>query len=268
MDKREKSDFLVMEPNIKEIAEEEALNAEIMATEGSKKVSFKNDVEIKTQEPPKDKPKLQEPATVTEKVEAQHVQQLEVVAPAATKDINQELSLLSPSPPDDSPENIPRPKSQTPESVGSFTVLDDGDDADEKLKEFEEMTQDESYQMLDNEGDDSEHPFFDDSSSLDKPKKRAKKRDKFDNEEGFKVLDEQSSKDHDSGFEPSPRAVRTKIPLPRSSYANSTATTPRKASNVTDERPKSTRAEGRKPGDKNAVNMTTVTQSIQKNIRR
>ncbi|CAO1427649.1 unnamed protein product [Diamesa hyperborea] len=266
VDKREKSDFLVMEPNIKETAEEEVLNVELMAAEASKKVSFKSDAEIKTPEPPKVQPK--EPLIVTEKVEAQHVQQLEVAAPAAVQDFNQELSLLSPSPPDDSLENIPRPKSQTPESVGSFTVLDDGDDADEKLKEFEEMTQDESYQMLDNEGDDSEQPFFDDSSSLDKPKKRAKKRDKFDNEEGFKVLDEQSSKDHDSGFEPSPRAVRTKIPLPRSSYANSTATTPRKASNITDERPKSTRAEGRKPGDKNAVNMTTVTQSIQKNIRR
>lgn len=267
VDKREKSDFLIMEPNIKETAEEEVLNAELMATEGSKKVSFKSDdEENKTPELPSQIPNLQESSMVTEKVEVEHVQQLKTDAPAVVQNLNQELSLLSPLPPDDLPENISRPISQTPESVGSFTVLDDGDDADEKLKEFEEMAQDESYQMLNNDGDDSEQPFFDDS--VDKPKKRAKKRDKFDNEEGFKVLDEQSSKDHDSGFEPSPRAVRTKIPLPRSSYANTTATTPRKAANITDERPKSTRAEGRKPGDKNAVNMTTVTQSIQKNIRR
>ncbi|KAG4080011.1 hypothetical protein HA402_006323 [Bradysia odoriphaga] len=76
----------------------------------------------------------------------------------------------------------------------------------------------------------------------------------------------QLSKDHDSGFEPSPRALRTKIPSPRTIY---TAVMPRKSvfANL-DGRSCVSRLEGRKPGDKNSVNMSTVTQSIQKNIRR
>lgn len=77
---------------------------------------------------------------------------------------------------------------------------------------------------------------------------------------------QQQSKDHDSGFEPSPRAMRTKIPSPRAVY---TAVMPRKStSGVMDGRSCSSRLEGRKPGDKNSVNMTTVTQSIQRNIKR
>lgn len=81
-----------------------------------------------------------------------------------------------------------------------------------------------------------------------------------------KTTHQQQSKDHDSGFEPSPRAMRTKIPSPRTVY---TAVMPRKStSGVVDGRSCSSRLEGRKPGDKNSVNMTTVTQSIQRNIKR
>lgn len=81
-----------------------------------------------------------------------------------------------------------------------------------------------------------------------------------------KTTHQQQSKDHDSGFEPSPRAMRTKIPSPRTVY---TAVMPRKStSGVMDGRSCSSRLEGRKPGDKNSVNMTTVTQSIQRNIKR
>lgn len=105
-------------------------------------------------------------------------------------------------------------------------------------------------------------------------RKRLKKRVKSVNKQ-FSVdvpnqliddTQKQLSKDHDSGFEPSPRALRTKIPSPRTIY---TAVMPRKSvfANL-DGRSCVSRLEGRKPGDKNSVNMSTVTQSIQKNIKR
>jgi hypothetical protein len=229
-----------------------------LTADGTKKVSFKNEDEVKeeeektlakTPEPPVEIP--QQPPPPTENIQK----------PTAIEESPSPL----PSEPEkygeedyDSPENIPRPKSQTPESVGSFTVLEDGDDAEQKLREFEEMTQDEAFHNMDDE--ESEQQYFDDSSSLEKLPKRSKKREIFE-EEGFKVLDE--SKDQDSGIEPSPRAQRSKIPGPRSSLP-----TRQKAFVVAEDRPQSTRVEGRKPGDKNAVNMTTVTQSIQKNMRR
>lgn len=106
-------------------------------------------------------------------------------------------------------------------------------------------------------------------------RKRLKKRAKLNikqysvdvaNDILSKATHQQQSKDHDSGFEPSPRAMRTKIPSPRTVY---TAVMPRKStSGVVDGRSCSSRLEGRKPGDKNSVNMTTVTQSIQRNIKR
>lgn len=73
-------------------------------------------------------------------------------------------------------------------------------------------------------------------------------------------------KDQDSGFEPSPRIMRTKIPSPRNIY---TAYIPRKPTFATlDNRSCSSRLENRKLGDKSACDMTSVTRSIQKNIRR
>ncbi|XP_049303667.1 uncharacterized protein LOC105227654 isoform X1 [Bactrocera dorsalis] len=76
----------------------------------------------------------------------------------------------------------------------------------------------------------------------------------------------QSSKDHDSGFEPSPRASKSKIPTPRNIY---TAHVPRRHTYATlDGRSRSGRVEGRKPGDRGATDMTAVTRSIQRNIRR
>ena len=83
-------------------------------------------------------------------------------------------------------EDDSRPKSQTPESIGSFTVLEDGDDAEAKLKEFEEMTQ----PMVDD---------FDDSSSTERLPRRTK------------------MSDQDSGIEPSPRLIKmfSGVPLVR-----------------------------------------------------
>ncbi|KAM8703867.1 hypothetical protein ACLKA7_008488 [Drosophila subpalustris] len=74
-----------------------------------------------------------------------------------------------------------------------------------------------------------------------------------------------TSKDQDSGFEPSPRAERTKIPTPRSSH---TAMPRRPIYATLDGRSCSSRLENRKPGDKGACDMGAVTRSIQRNIRR
>lgn len=234
---KERSELITLESDAKEQAVEGMTQT---SGDGSKKVSFKSvddgkveaKVKAKTPEPPvetKPTEQLQPPTTVED---ARYMEE--------------------------TPEDMQRPKSQTPESVGSFTVLDEGDDAEQKLREFEEMTQDEAFQQME---DESDPPYFDDSSSLEKMPRRSKKVD-LSEDEGFKVLADES-KDQDSGIEPSPRAQRSKIPGLRSGHTYSG-----RAFVIADERPHSTRVEGRKPGDKNAVNMTTVTQSIQKNMRR
>ncbi|XP_043655302.1 uncharacterized protein LOC122621499 isoform X2 [Drosophila teissieri] len=75
-----------------------------------------------------------------------------------------------------------------------------------------------------------------------------------------------TTKDQDSGFEPSPRAERSKIPTLRSAH---TAHMPRRPIYATlDGRSCSSRMENRKPGDKGACDMGAVTRSIQRNIRR
>ncbi|XP_075166700.1 uncharacterized protein LOC142238827 [Haematobia irritans] len=77
---------------------------------------------------------------------------------------------------------------------------------------------------------------------------------------------QQNSKDQDSGFEPSPRTLKSKIPTPRNVY---TAHLPRRPLYATlDGRSCSSRLENRKAGDKGACDMTAVTRSIQRNIRR
>ncbi|KFB47636.1 AGAP001673-PA-like protein [Anopheles sinensis] len=79
--------------------------------------------------------------------------------------------------------------------------------------------------------------------------------------------EQQSSKDQDSGFEPSPQAVRSRPTI--FERPTHTATLPRRSAfTMVEERAVSSRPEGRKPGDKSAVNMTTVQQSIHRNIRR
>jgi len=259
VERRDKSDFTALEPEIME-QEESALQS--TAAESSKKVSFVGDDEAKakTPEPP-------QPATAV-------VEEVPIVAVESKAAVEKEKPPPVAVVQDDYDENdtdygqdMLRPKSQTPESVGSFTVLEDGDDAEQKLKEFEEMTQDESYNMMTGlDDEESEQQYFDDSSSQEKVPQRSKNEGG-----GFMVLADES-KDQDSGFEPSPRALRTKIPAPRSLHSSALPMPSRKAFTVAaggvDDRPRSTRVEGRKPGDKNAVNMTTVTQSIQKNIRR
>ncbi|KAH8268491.1 hypothetical protein KR026_007811 [Drosophila bipectinata] len=74
-----------------------------------------------------------------------------------------------------------------------------------------------------------------------------------------------TSKDQDSGFEPSPRAERSKIPTLRSAH---TAMPRRPIYATLDGRSCSSRLENRKPGDKGACDMGAVTRSIQRNIRR
>ncbi|XP_061397838.1 inversin-B [Musca vetustissima] len=79
-------------------------------------------------------------------------------------------------------------------------------------------------------------------------------------------IQQQNARDQDSGFEPSPRTLKTKIPTPRNIY---TAHIPRRPVYTTlDGRSCSSRLENRKAGDKGACDMTAVTRSIQRNIRR
>lgn len=81
-------------------------------------------------------------------------------------------------------------------------------------------------------------------------------------------LNKQQSRDQDSGFEPSPRAMRTTMkPSTKSIYTAPLPERPR-VGDVIDSRSCSSRFEQRKPGDKNAVNMSTVSQTLQRNIRR
>lgn len=246
----DRRDLVLVAADSKEQNESVSTTQAASNVEGSKKVSFKSD-DAKVGE--KGKPKTPEPPVAPQQQPTEEFKQQSTATEKCS----------SPLPPgpyldyDESPDNMQRPKSQTPESVGSFTVLEDGDDANQKLREFEEMTQDEAFNTMD--GEESEQPYFDDSSSFEKLPRQAKKIEIY-KDEGFKVLDE--SKDQDSGIEPSPRAQRPKQPGPRSSVPGGRAFV------VADDRPYSTRVDGRKPGDKNAVNMTTVTQSIQKNMRR
>lgn len=79
------------------------------------------------------------------------------------------------------------------------------------------------------------------------------------------------SKDQDSGFEPSPRTVRASSQRAATTRAIYTANLPERprVGDIIDCRSASTRFEsGRKPGDKNAVNMSTVQATLQRNIRR
>lgn len=253
----EKREMISEPPTIKE----EVLTTTTTVSEGNKKVSFKGDDEVEIVQQ-QHQQKKEEEEEVREK------------PPVELPLCDEKMRAASPLPPlpelpfDELPENILRPKSQTPESVGSFTILEDGDDAEQKLKEFDEMTQDDfrHQQLTTTTGDEDEseeQQYFDDSSSMEKLPRRTKLRDS----DGFAIIDD--AKDQDSGIEPSPRAQprTSKIPAPRFSNSSAIPTT-RRSFIVSEDRPRSTRIEGRKPGDKNSCNMTTVTQSIQKNMRR
>lgn len=251
IEKRDKNDIMTVEPEV--IKEEVIVTTTTTTTttasvqENSKKVSFKgdeNEVSQVTEEEPT-APVPEQPQVIIEvehtvTIENEQEKAFETIPDSANED-SYDVDM------NDSPEEVPRPKSQTPESIASFTVLEDGDDAEQKLKEFEEMTQDD-YE--------SEQQYYDDSSSMEKIPKRS-----------VKILDDDRNQE-DSGIEPSPRSQRTKIPGLRSTHSSAVQGISRRSFVITDDRPRSTRIEGRKPGDKNAVNMTTVTQSIQKNIRR
>lgn len=112
-------------------------------------------------------------------------------------------------------------EARSSESRSSFQVLNDSDDAYEKLREFEQRA-------LRSEIDDT--IMFNEQTS---------------------TSDRENLEPEDSGIEPSPRIHRNKLTYqsqPTTYYLDD--------------------FENRKPGDKNACNMTTVQQSIQKNIRR
>nr|NP_001247333.1 uncharacterized protein Dmel_CG42534, isoform D [Drosophila melanogaster]AFH06650.1 uncharacterized protein Dmel_CG42534, isoform D [Drosophila melanogaster] len=97
-------------------------------------------------------------------------------------------------------------------------------------------------------------------------KTRSNWKNSQDSRDGGNMSALATTKDQDSGFEPSPRAERSKIPTLRSAH---TAHMPRRPIYATlDGRSCSSRMENRKPGDKGACDMGAVTRSIQRNIRR
>lgn len=111
---------------------------------------------------------------------------------------------------------------------------------------------------------DSELMKFD--GQLNGRRKKYKKRAKSVKQ--LTIVDGSQSKDQDSGFEPSPRTLRSqKAASTRAIYTANLPERPR-VGDIVDGRSPSTRFEQRKPGDKNAVNMATVSQTLQRNIRR
>lgn len=118
---------------------------------------------------------------------------------------------------------------------------------DEHINEAKTSDDDDEDHQLSLSADDGEEPLSN-AGRL----KRLKIRAQSSNVR--RMVIDQTSRDQDSGFEPSPRALRTKIPSPQS------------LSGVV----KSRRSVlgGRKPGDRGAVDMTTVTQNLKMNIRR
>lgn len=120
-----------------------------------------------------------------------------------------------------------------------------------------------------------------DRSRMKRLKKRTKSRDSLERNQPERANNSDRSspaviplsRDPDSGFEPSPRASKSKIPRAinhdqdeldgRSSRRDGFII-------LDDNKVKGARtaSEGRKPGDKNACNMAAVNASIQKNIRR
>lgn len=114
---------------------------------------------------------------------------------------------------------------------------------------------------------DSELMKFD--GQLNGRRKKYKKRAKSVKQ--LTILDASlHNKDQDSGFEPSPRTLRSqKASTIRSIYTANLPERPRIGDTVDGRSMLSTRHETqRKPGDKNAVNMSTVSQTLQRNIRR
>uniref|UniRef100_A0A1B0CJG5 Protein phosphatase 1 regulatory subunit 12a bactrocera oleae n=1 Tax=Lutzomyia longipalpis TaxID=7200 RepID=A0A1B0CJG5_LUTLO len=158
---------------------------------------------------------------------------------------------------------------------GSFTVL-------QKNESKSDLTRPSSFKVLDEAAtggyaaytSDEEHSKNlevreDSASKVDNGRrKKLKKRLKNSKDSTVEKSDDESTmrkqlqtRDQDSGFEPSPRVGRTKIPTPRAVVRKDAAFTTLDAGGRC-------RPEGRKLGDQSAVNMTTVTASIQRNIRR
>lgn len=117
-------------------------------------------------------------------------------------------------------------EARSSESRSSFQVLNESDDAYEKLREFEQKTK--------------LNDIVVDDTLIHNEQTLTSDRENFEPEN-----------QNDSGIEPSPRVQRNKLTYqsqPTTYYSDD--------------------FENRKPGDKNACNMTTVQQSIQKNMRR
>lgn len=292
IDATEKFDSLepIYDPKDDKIIEEKPPKDMESVIESPKKVSFQEEEaeasapETQTLETHSNTPDANNEVPLEKKVEQGMMNVSAVIELSKPADIKWEQSAI---------EVLSPPKCESPKS--SFTVLDDDDlnpvdvyndspsdttpsDSNQTIKSFHLLDSTETPELAS-----VDYPVLDavtvqipiDKSSR---KKKLKKKFKSKSTEGDsdddRKFEQQASKDHDSGFEPSPRAGKTKIPSPRSTH---TASLPRKpgftkfessdAPNAPPVRARSSRL-GRKPGDQYAVNMTSVTQSIQRNIRR
>ncbi|XP_052562273.1 inversin isoform X1 [Culex pipiens pallens] len=196
-----------------------------------------------------------------------------------TKQTEHEVpSTPAPAPAEESPKKVSFDKEQRPKLKRSTESLM------EQVEEEEVRTEDDAVVPLavaaavDQEKVDMTRSFFvslDEggegaggisSGDLEEKKKRKLKK-KSRSKEGDD--DAQNSKDQDSGFEPSPQSLRSKSTVfDRPTSTAVLSKRPPAFTMLEEGRAASSRPDGRKPGDKNAVNMTTVQQSIQRNIRR
>lgn len=156
----------------------------------------------------------------------------------------------------------------------SFTVLKSDESVEVVEPTFQIVTNSNNNTALNSASDagnlHSEIEFSSPGGKAESPPsdvgKRRKLKKRVKSGGKWKQSADDNIKDQDSGFEPSPRVMRTKIPSPRNIY---TAYIPRKPTFATlDSRSCSSRLENRKIGDKSACDMTSVTKSIQRNIRR
>lgn len=158
---------------------------------------------------------------------------------------------------------LSRPKSfkvlKTQEASGEDIILHQSSDQETGENEIYDEY---STKNIAHSGKYSDSELIKSENQINGRRKKFKKRVKSVKQ--FTFADGQS-KDHDSGFEPSPRAIRSsqKALTTRAIY------TANLSENINDGRLATSRFEQqRKLGDKSAVNMTTVSQSIQRNIRR
>jgi hypothetical protein len=160
-------------------------------------------------------------------------------------------------------------------SVKSFLILDQNENETKPLvvvddapkesdKERSASRQSESFQLID-------EPKQRAPAAANGKPKRPKKQAPPKTAESETEDEQQKNKDQDSGFEPSPISLKSSK-IPTVNYRQTYTALPEKDApaftKLDDLQTTGGKKMNRKPGDKNACNMSTVTQSVQKNVRR